>query len=318
MMKEQRKSFRFKPTPDRQACQLNVGTCKLSATLLDESAGGFAILVDRLAGLSVGQMAQVHTNMGWFNVRVIHLSEVSAVNVAELLDVAIVDPQEPWYRLGLSRLSDAPMPDLAAASFWSRRVQMPLARLCPSSGMMAVLGILFVVAGIALPVGLLSEYWREEQTKVKRLLQWSDRLIDSAKSDATRQDKLPSQSTKETSSGTTANDAESTDDGADSQSTASREQALKKIVRQWQGATVFTAPQIIEELQLTDNQQRQIHEIIEATSQAMRNLDARLHDEQRQQIGRLRTELLNRARREVVRLLTSEQRNRWNQLAAQP
>jgi hypothetical protein len=271
-------------------------------------------LVDRQAGLSVGQMAQDHTNLGWFNVRVIHLSEVSAVNVAELLDVAIVDPQEPWYRLGLSRLSDAPIPDLAAASFWSRHVQTPLARLCPSSGMMAILGILFVVTGIALPVGLLSEYWREEQTKVKRLLQWSDRLIDSAKATPAtpaRQDQSPPP--QETSGGVTA----STDDDADSQSAASHDQTLKKIVRQWQGATVFTAPQIIEELQLTDNQQRQIHEIIEATSQAMRNLDARLHDEQRQQIGRLRAELMNRSLREVVRLLNAEQRDRWNQLTAQ-
>ena len=47
--RDQRKSFRCTVADTCQRCELKVGSHLLPARLLDESAGGFAVLVDHLA-----------------------------------------------------------------------------------------------------------------------------------------------------------------------------------------------------------------------------------------------------------------------------
>jgi hypothetical protein len=73
----QRLSFRCTVADTRQRCELRIGADVLPATLLDESAGGFGVLVERLAGLEVNQTAELRTDTGWSLVRVVHLSEAN-------------------------------------------------------------------------------------------------------------------------------------------------------------------------------------------------------------------------------------------------
>ena len=75
--RDERKSCRCTVPQDRQACELKVGANVLLALLVDKSAGGFGVLVDRLGGLKTGEKAELHTDMGQFTVRIVHIREVA-------------------------------------------------------------------------------------------------------------------------------------------------------------------------------------------------------------------------------------------------
>ena len=63
--RDKRKSFRCAVAGLRQPCETEVGSQTLSACLLDESAGGFAVLVDYLGGLQVNQKAKFRRTRGY-------------------------------------------------------------------------------------------------------------------------------------------------------------------------------------------------------------------------------------------------------------
>ena len=78
----------------RQSCELKVGANVLSASLVNESKAGFAVLIDRLDGLKVGKKVELHTNMGWFMVRIVYISKVAPPRDAA--------PEcDSWFRLGM-------------------------------------------------------------------------------------------------------------------------------------------------------------------------------------------------------------------------
>ena len=62
--RDERMSERCMVPQDCQSCELKVGADVLSASLVNESKGGWAILIDRLDGLKVGQKVKLHTNIG--------------------------------------------------------------------------------------------------------------------------------------------------------------------------------------------------------------------------------------------------------------
>jgi tetratricopeptide (TPR) repeat protein len=72
------------PVPPRhRPCELLVDGRVLFASLIDESQGGFGLLLDRLNGLAVGKKARLHTKMGWFSVRVVYINRVARCDDAE-------------------------------------------------------------------------------------------------------------------------------------------------------------------------------------------------------------------------------------------
>jgi hypothetical protein len=94
--RDDRKSYRYPMPKARQSCELKVGDDLLPAVLLDESKGGFAILIDRLNGLKSGKKAELHTDMGWFKVRIVYIKSAERP--------AYSDPSSDcWFRLGLRK-----------------------------------------------------------------------------------------------------------------------------------------------------------------------------------------------------------------------
>ncbi len=92
--RDERKSCRGTVPQARQACELKVGTNLLSASLVNESKDGFSVLLDRLDGLKVGKKVELHTNIGWFVVRIVYISKVTPPkNAAPGCD--------SWFRLGM-------------------------------------------------------------------------------------------------------------------------------------------------------------------------------------------------------------------------
>ena len=75
--RDDRKSPRNRVPDARQSCELRVGNDVLPALLVNESRGGFAVLIDRLEGLECGKKVKLHTDMGWFKVRIMHTEKVA-------------------------------------------------------------------------------------------------------------------------------------------------------------------------------------------------------------------------------------------------
>jgi hypothetical protein len=92
--RDDRKSCRCTVPQEHQFCELKVGDDVLLALLVDQSAGGFAVLVDRLDGLKIGEKVDLNTDMGTFTVRIVHINEVAPPK-----DVAI----DRCFRVGVKK-----------------------------------------------------------------------------------------------------------------------------------------------------------------------------------------------------------------------
>jgi hypothetical protein len=68
----QRRSFRIAVAAEQRGARLRVEGRDYKVVLEDESAGGFAVLVDGALMLKAGDRLPLHTNSGWSIVRVVH------------------------------------------------------------------------------------------------------------------------------------------------------------------------------------------------------------------------------------------------------
>jgi hypothetical protein len=92
--RDERKSCRCRVPKERRSCELKVGDNVLSALLANESKRGFAVLIERLGGLKVGEKAELHTEWGWFKVRIVFINEVAPPEDA--------DPKcASWFQVGM-------------------------------------------------------------------------------------------------------------------------------------------------------------------------------------------------------------------------
>jgi hypothetical protein len=74
---EERRSGRCRIPKEQQSCELKAGTSVLPALLANESKRGFAVLIDRLDGLKVGDKVELHTKWAWFKVQVVFINEAA-------------------------------------------------------------------------------------------------------------------------------------------------------------------------------------------------------------------------------------------------
>src|SRR5512140_1928238 len=92
---EQRASFRCIVPEARQYCELKIGADLLPARLVDESAGGFSVVVGRPPGVIVNEIAELHTDSGSFAVHVVRIASVVA---SESEDAATDNEPEQRFR----------------------------------------------------------------------------------------------------------------------------------------------------------------------------------------------------------------------------
>jgi hypothetical protein len=119
-----RKSDRQKVPPHRQSCQLKLGDELLPALMLDTSEGGFGLLISGRHDLKLGQKAPLHTDRGWFTIRIVRIAEAVRPKVA----AAETSDGGPCFRLGCARVGWGPLPDEPSAStlptnLWARLTQ---------------------------------------------------------------------------------------------------------------------------------------------------------------------------------------------------
>ena len=91
-----RKSERHVVLLDRQSCKLKVGGKVLSASLVNESRGGFAVWTDSVDSLKIGEKIRLHTDQGWFTARIAYVREVAKSQDAQ-------SKCDSWFQLGLKK-----------------------------------------------------------------------------------------------------------------------------------------------------------------------------------------------------------------------
>jgi hypothetical protein len=326
---EQRTSFRCTVADTRRHCELIVGADVLPAQLLDESAGGFSVLVDRLDGLGIDQEAELRTDSGWFAVRVVYVTEVALPDA----DGATADQQTPGFRLGLLRRSETALPDQSTLSILAERMRFHLPQWRMLSGAGTAIGVLLAVALVVVPMVLDGVRWHTPPSTAKRSSPGNKGGAESVtsygppilRSMQSAENVSPfAGSPAESRDGGSAPAAGDTAFGVDSgrvrtsaQSSSLSWQELQKTVRRLSGATSLALPQVVAELRLTADQQARIARVIETTSQAMRDIERELPGQQRQDISELRTQLQDHARQQALELLTSQQRARWEKLTGE-
>lgn len=129
--RDERKSGRQKVPSHRQPCQLKLGDQLLQALMLDISDSGFGLLISGQHELKVGQKVHLHTDRGWFTIRIVRIAEVVRPKAA----AAETNDGGPCFRVGCARVGWGPMPEEPSAStsptgLWARLTQ----GLLPSRG----------------------------------------------------------------------------------------------------------------------------------------------------------------------------------------
>ncbi len=307
---EQRESFRCPAPGSRRFCELKIGSNLLPATLGDESAGGFSVLVNHPPGLSADQTAELHTDAGWFEVRVVHIAPVVP---SKGNDATTAETRGQWFRLSLIRLGETRAPLPPRVSWFGGDLRVRLNQWCPSSWTIAVVGVLFTVAVVAASLALMGVPWPAGGWDGKRILRWGAASVPPRPSPSAPGSPWLLSNEPLFSDGSADAGSVPSVFGGDTSLPMSREQ-MRDAVRNLPGATALAIPEVVRELQLTIGQQERIHQLIEATSQAVHYLETRSQGQQRQETVRQRKQLLDEARREAIQWLTAEQRARWDQL----
>jgi len=283
---DQRQSYRIPVTTVRRGCELTVGDQTLSARLLDQSAGGFAVLVDRLAGLDVDHMAQLATDSGSYSVRVVHIAELPG---ADSLSGGV----KTIYRLGLSREGEA-IPDLQPSTRWfAPSLLFRSGPSNPSGGLMLVLGGLLAVGAVAVALWLTGTGWSVDSLVDPNAMDSGPSIRSYFQNDG-RATKQPARSSKRS------------------------EPLQDESFRRLPGATAMTLPAVADRLELSDAQREKIQTLIDETAEAIRDLGQQSRGLPRGEIARQRAELLDRSRQEALKQLNEQQRAAWEELMNPP
>jgi uncharacterized protein YbcI len=94
--RHKRKSKRQIVPLARQSCKLRVGNKVLSASLVNESRGGFAVWTDSVNSLKVGEKVRLHTDRGWSTARIVYFREVAKSQGAQ-------SACDAWFQVGLKK-----------------------------------------------------------------------------------------------------------------------------------------------------------------------------------------------------------------------
>jgi hypothetical protein len=136
---EQRISARYPVSKEHQGCEIKVNAERIPGKLLDESMGGFAVLVKwpkEAASDAKPQSIEIKTYFGWFRAQIIHVSEVqpSAKDLADLTSATanFSGKETRWCRLGLRRVGQVAKTDTELAEVEAMEANMPSA-MQPSS-----------------------------------------------------------------------------------------------------------------------------------------------------------------------------------------
>ena len=298
----------------------------MSARLLDESAGGFAVLVHHPPALSVGQPAQLHTDSGWFEVRIVNVREAAPPEGGSEADPT---GPEPWFRVGLLRLGEATLADTSRMRLIAESLYFRFSKRCSTNGTMITVGILLALAIALLPLAWQSLSFRADHPKAQRTANDAELDLPVLASSDHPLLKLPfplGPSDGRQSGSKAADPAETSPEAPDTGQSASGSrrdtdqlpklsvpmsaQDLQTMIRRLAGAEAMTLSEVAQRLRLSERQKWQIRRIVNDTADYMRKLTLDTAPQGRKShkfIERCEA-LLSDSRRQALELLTPQRR----------
>ena len=322
---EGRNSFRCPVAESRQSCALRIGADTVPGRLIDESAGGFAVLISGQHGLESGQAIYLQTDSGWFQVQVMYVGEAPPPEESDSPDA---EPTH-WFRLGLQRLGEAIPPEAPSTSTFAGDLRFRLRQSFPSKGLFSSSGVLLALAVLIVPLVLIGvlRYTRSSGVGSKATSSNARAPLPVRESGA-----IPP--ADNTSSAEVFKKAAPAPGGVapfprnisavpTSELNAFHPQTeleLRNLVRQLPGPTAFGLTDVVRRLRLSNRQQELIQKLIDAMADVLQKLelDEELHGADRYQINELRDKLFDDYLRRALELLTPEQRAEWEQLHDMP
>jgi hypothetical protein len=330
---EKRGAFRYPVPAKGQESVLRVGKKQMPVRVLDESAGGFAVLVDRHPGVGTDDVVRLCTESGWHEVRVVHVCEHEPATSDG--NGGGENEEAPQFRVGLERVRDlTPWEAERGLRAWFDRLGIGgFLPLCSTTVVVGVVLAVSVTAALAAGAVVFRQRGHSGSAPNSALSQRaknSPRAASRSPGQA-RQPREPSkpdsgQSADARSASRTSSPAEDPAGtvGSDSpvEQSSSRVSSrnagdssrLAATIRRLPGASPFALKEVARELGLSQSQQEEIGRIVELSGEAVRQIRMRWPDQTRQQHAEKRRILLDEARWRVLELLTKEQRDRWEAL----
>jgi hypothetical protein len=304
----QRQSYRFPINDAQRNCVLRVGEKLVPGLLLDESVGGFGVLVGRQLDFSASPSVELRTADGWFVTEAARAVEVAPPE--KILPFMAKEPG-PWFELGLSRRGEVAVEQPAPPASKSPFRRWFYARM-PSSGTLMVLGIVLVASLVVTPVGfsLIAWYTRCQRPEAgSRNAEWTAKGMSSPSPRWPPDRQNPHRRGNRSALGKSA-------DKMPELPPTSLSNARRAEIRKMPGATPFISPDLVKDLQLTPAQQEKIRQIVDDTDGLVlqAQADGRLHDLPQEEIDRQRDQLLAASRHRAIRVLTKEQRLQWAEI----
>jgi hypothetical protein len=321
---DRRGSFRCPAVDAEHRAVLKIGDLRMGVRIVDESAGGFGIETDVLPNLNVGDVCQLLTEAGWYEVQLKYVSLVEdALNTVGGVDA---------YRLGFSRgkyIFD--YPEETTHEPLRLRIQNYLFSMRPFGGSMTYSGLTFAIIVVLGIIGLAMLVTRQQGQAVD--LSRSDLKNAQSKSKESSDAAWPIESHIDHLAKPEHGSSELPTGRSDFHSAVAE---LPKIIslksnkkppavesktpgafdriKNVSGAAALIVPEVAKILQLTQDQLAEIQSIVEQTTKAIQNLDILWPDAERQEQSQRREEIMERSRQQAVDTLTDSQRLQWLQL----
>ena len=281
MSSDQRRSFRIL---ERQPCReatLQVAQTEVPVRILNESAGGLAVLAERHLDVKASDVGRLCVDSASFEVRVTHVT-AAVRNRADEVDTADSRTEVPLFQLGLERLKELdPWDDELKKSGW-RELLLP-AFVRPGVPLLSLPVILAALLIIVLPITAAVVLLDTDGSRLRQ--------PNGAKMS-------PSRAGQSSSASRISQDP--------------RDQLLYATNRDSPDALVLLSEEVVQSLMLSDTQQAEIGKISEARAEADDQIDVLWARTTRKERSQMRTMLHDEARRRCLDVLTDQQRARWD------
>jgi hypothetical protein len=293
MTSNQRQSYRFPVLSERRDVSVIVGSLVTPAQLVDESAGGFSVLISQRLELAVGQTLVVETDDARVEARIAHVARAGE-----------------GLRLGLKRLDDQTPGEagLAPGRFLARfRFLRRLVRL--GDGLFTLEIVLLSVLLLVSVVGT-GLFWHFS----KPLDVHAPRVKQAAKPGAAWESPGLTPSSNERSAGNDLPNGSAAPSNGLSVPSRAPGTELSRWIERMPGPEVLMLPEVVKVLKLTKEQERKIRKIADDTQAVLKSLPAESAGLSRKKRSQVVARFLSDSRQSALSVLTGEQKVRWKTL----
>jgi hypothetical protein len=309
---ERRKSVRLPVQMSHQEGELRFGQVRLSVQLLDQSADGFAVITRQAPGVKIGAAGLLGIGEDWYE---IYLSYSMPLESSSSPEIAVPEAQEQIFRLGLCRIRDTLDPDMKEI-WWPRPLLADrFRRLMTSKSTMFGFGLIFVFFMVVLPTAAVLLLYHGKGNAIGDVARLVKRIGAAHEPGDTKP--YPADISIDVSSPASSSVVHSSSKGTFPAPLGDYLRELRAMIRRMPGAEAFLMPNVIQELGLTDQQQRQIQDIIDSTEEAVILLGRQSNGESSRKREKIHQELLDIARSSALKVLTKDQQERWKELSAE-